>query len=369
MINDDHSKDNVKKVLRQIDLALANKGIGGHQERLLRIYKTVMAVEKHSNCFVSKFQGEDEKEEHANFFRTFDEVNKPSLNLHTDLQTKKVEFEFEDADPKKKNFKIGMDELLTYVENELGITTIEDSSDDGGKKDEKDTNNNVDKKKLRNKELDKKFFNIELKLRAFIKENETYDIFSKSAFKSFIEDQRLKTPGSMKSKGKELTSPITYNFFKEKEVIEVCQKRYSLNQQHLKNNLDKFSQGINPDHHQPKFLTNDKFKTSQVNKDKKVGEMAKISKFIPDDDDEDCIKENRDEDLVTPKLESKHSFNFKRGSIFADEKAFSKDNEHFLYNEKEEDDDQSDISSPTKSFTRSPAKSPGKRDVNVKFNI
>ena len=119
MINDDDSKDNVKKVLRQIDLALANKGIGGHQERLLRIYKTVMAVEKHSNCFVSKFQGEDRKEEHGNSFRTFDEVNKPSLNLHTDLHTKKVEFEFEDADPKKKNFKIGMDELLTFVENEL----------------------------------------------------------------------------------------------------------------------------------------------------------------------------------------------------------------------------------------------------------
>ena len=357
----DPSKDNVKKVLKQIDLALAKKGIIGHQERLLRIYKTVMAVEKHSNCFVSRFQGENgnENENQDNYFRTFDEVNKPSLNLHTDRESKKVEFEFEDVDPNKKSLKIGMDELLLYVENELGVkdNLISDSSDDCGK--ETDSSLDKDGKKQRNKELDKKFFNIELKLRTFIKENESYDIFSKSSFKSFVEDQRLKTPCSMKgSKGKDIFSPLplSYNFFKEKEVIEVCQKRFSLNQNLLRNRLDKFSQGftqdVNKESNTPKFGTNVDFKAPTYSAIKKEeGEKGKISKFCVDDD---IVNEDiKGEDLVTPKLPLKHSFSIeKRGSIFSDEKAFSKDNIRFNLQAPyvEDDDDQSDISSPIKSF-------------------
>ncbi len=107
-----------------------------------------------------------------------------------------------------------MDDLLSYVKGEIGLNHNDsDSSGDG-----KETDSSIlkqDEKTSRNKELEKKFFNIELKLRTFIKENEAYDIISKSNFQSFINDQRLKTPCSNKNKGKELTSPITYNLFQK----------------------------------------------------------------------------------------------------------------------------------------------------------
>ena len=241
------SKENIKRVLKQIDASLAKKGIAGHQERLLRIYKTVMAVEKHSNCFVSKFLGAGDNENDIETFRTFEEVNKPSVELHMDNQTNKIELEIEDEDPKKKNFKVNMDDLLSFVEHELGMNSSESSDDGTTKNDKKKTENEV---KSRNKEIEKKFFNIELKLRSFIRESEDYDIFSKSSFKSFVNDKRLLTPGSIKSAGKEakspvVFSPVSHNFFKDKEAFDINLKRHSHNHNMLKNSLNKFSIAMN----------------------------------------------------------------------------------------------------------------------------
>ncbi len=352
------SKENVKKVLKQIDIALATRGILGHQERMMRIYKTVMAVEKHSNCFVSKFLGDGENET-PQYMRTFEEVNKPSVNLLTDPKTKKLEFEFEDDDPLKKNFKVSIDELLTYVEGELGLTQISDSSDGGV---DTDCSNHINKEKKRKKELEKKFNNIELKLRAFIKENETYDIFSESAFKNFIEDQRLKTPGSNKSKNKEQTTKISYNFFKEKEVIDVCQKRYSYNPDQLKDSLNNFAIKRTDS----KFATYSQFKDCIPNSAGKEVENLKpthVSKFCPYMED----LEGKEEEKISPKKSHEHTFSIeKRGSIFKN-RVFRKETFEFIgITEKESDDDleQSDISFV--SIENSPIKSPRKKESDKK---
>jgi hypothetical protein len=366
MDNTEVSKENVKNVLLKIDKALAKRGIEIHQERLMRIYKTVNAVEKHSNCFVSKFQIEDDGHDSDELhFRTFEEVNKPSLNLLTDLETKKVQFEFEDEDPKKTGFKIGMEELLAYVEDELGFNGGQDSDSSSGDKNTDSSQIGKDDKIPRNKEIDKRFHNIELKLRSFIKENETYDIFSKATFKSFVDDQRLKTPGSLKSKGKEFTTPITYNFFEEKDVIEVCQKRWSQNQQTLKNNLEKFAKGLDKEDLTTgsKFATNINFKArdSTVGKPKGDGKHNSISKFCADfGDNINVLGEDGVEKNSFPKLKH-HSFTIeKRGSIFTDMANRIEDVLGIQEKHSEDEDERSENSSPNKSPRSDNSTSPRK---------
>lgn len=310
------SKENVKKVLKQIDAALAKKGIAGHQERLLRIYKTVMAVEKHSNCFVSKFFGAGDNENDIESFRTFEEV-KPSVEVHMDNETKKIQLEFEDDDPKNKNFKVNMDDLLSFVEHELGMSHSE-SSDDGTDTTKNDKKKTDDETKSKNREIEKKFFNIELKLRAFIRESEDYDIFSKSSFKSFVNDKRLLTPGSNKSAGKDVKSPsvfspVSHNFFKDKEAFDINLKRHSHNHNMLKNSLNKFSLAM-ANRENEDTITKSSLNLKSNTKSKKAENHTQISKFNVNQEDSENEDSNTDN-----KSPIKHSFSInKRGSIFQD---------------------------------------------------
>jgi len=339
MLNTIDSKDNVKKVLKQIDIALSKKGIAGHQERLLRIYKTVSAIEKHSNCFVSKFyeSGEDENE---NYFRTFEEVNKLSLKVSDD-KADKVEFEFEDDDPKKNHFKVSMDDLLTFVEKELGVNHS-DSSDDNDKTDSSigvdkfEPKKDEDKEKAKTKEIQKKFLNIELKLRSFIRENEVYDIFSKSSFKSFVDDKRFKTPTSNKSNKSKViegTSPVAFNFFKEEELNK--KYRYSHDPNQLTNSLHNFH-NQNRDEKHKTVKTTFNFQLNKMSNPTTSSQFNQISKFCPDEDD--VVHSDS-------QVETKHAFVIKRGSIFKDIPSYTKEDIEEILEQHSDGDEKSELSS------------------------
>jgi len=333
------SKENIKKILQLIDQELSKKqGFKDHQKRMLRIYKAVSSVEKHRNCFVSNFQDDEDDEKEVNlstntekFYRTFEEEIKPSVNIHTDEENK-MEFEFEDVDPDKESFKVHMDELNSFIETELRLENS-DSSDDTHS-----GNSQKDKKKARSRrsrEIGCNFFNIELKLRMFLKQTETYNILTKEKYDNFINDLRLKSSMSQKNnESKATVSPnkLLFNFFKEKVPLEILKKRYSLNQDLLTKKLFQDVNEIKAIPKKNKFSTNDTFKQSSIStsKDKKGGESI-VSKFCPDlEDDEENEEKNKvnivkdEEDLVTPKIHppklNRDSLE-KRGSIFDD--AFS----------------------------------------------
>ena len=323
------SKENIKKILQLIDQELSKKqGFKDHQKRMLRIYKAVSSVEKHRNCFVSNFQDDedDEKEENLStntekFYRTFEEEIKPSVNIHTDEENK-MEFEFEDVDPDRESFKVHMDELNSFIETELRLEN-NDSSDDTNS-----GNSQKDKKKARSREIGCNFFNIELKLRMFLKQTETYNILTKEKYDNFINDKRLKSSMSQKNKESKATvSPIKllYNFFKEKVPLEILKKRYSLNPDLLKKKSFEDVNEIKAIPKKSKIASNDNFKLSSIStsKDKKGGESI-VLKFCPDledlEDNEEIIKVNiveDEEDLVTPKIHPPTLNSLeKRGSIF-----------------------------------------------------
>lgn len=382
--NTSKSRENVKKVLKKIDEALLKKGIGSHQERLLRIYKAVSAIERHQNCFVSKFpvdEGETHKTLDPNeLFNNIEESYKPSVVLNEDEITHKVEFNFKDDDPKKENFKINMDELLTFVENELGMNGNNTSDTD----EDKETDSSVketDEAKTRKKEIAGKFNNIELKLRTFIKEHEAYNIFTESGMKSIR--SFMQTPQSQKSK--EITSPITFNFFQEEDVKAFVGKRNSHNPDTLRNDLIKLNEGLDKDATKPKFNSNAQFKT----KPKKQEIVVKrFCANFEDEDDYNCIIEKIGEECtpkVTPKmgLIKQHSFSIeKRGSIF-DNKGFKPEEinalEEIYDNDEMSQSDLSSVQSPDVRRLESPIKgmrfgsplirleSPKKQDKNDIF--
>jgi len=362
----DNSKENVKMVLKQIDDALTKIGVLGHQERMLRIYKTFMATEKHSECYVSKFQYEETKEENQTFM-TFNKGT-PSLILYTDNQTKKVEFELDEDDPKKKKFIISLDELVNFIETTLANS--QDSSDEG-----KETDSlliKTEEEKSKKRELNKKFFSIELKLRSFIRESD--DILNKSNFNFFINDQRLQTPPdfqsiksnhSKKSMGNEMRSPITHNFFKEKEyleILEIQKKRKSQNHYVLKNDLAKFTQEVVV-RKSSKVKSNENFKTSS-----KKGEEAskKIRIFNPEFEDE-AEKEIVEEKFAEVEYPSELKNDEKpRGSIFQD-KSLQLNIMELAENETNPDEDFFSENSPI-SPTKTPCSKKNDEQIARKFD-
>jgi len=369
----DNIKENVKMVLKQIDDALTKIGVLGHQERMLRIYKTFMATEKHSECYVSKFQDEETKfqdEETKEENQTFMTFNKgtPALILYTDNQTKKVEFELDEDDPKKKKFILSLDELVGFIETTLANS--QDSSDDGKEADSSLIKTEEEKSKKR--ELNKKFFSIELKLRSFIRESD--DILNKSNFNSFINDQRLQTPPdfqsiksnhSKKSMGNEMKSPITHNFFKEKEyleILEIQKKRKSQNHYVLKNDLAKFTQEVVV-RKSSKAKSNENFKTSS-----KKGEEAskKIRIFNPEFEDE-AGKEIVEEKFAEVEYPSEFKNDEKpRGSIFQD-KSLQLNIMELAENETNPDEDFFSENSPI-SPTKTPCSKKNDEQIARKFD-
>lgn len=53
------SNQNILKVLRKMDDVLHRYGINHYQERIHRIHKVLLSIERHSNCSVSNFSLEN----------------------------------------------------------------------------------------------------------------------------------------------------------------------------------------------------------------------------------------------------------------------------------------------------------------------
>ena len=49
------SNDKILKVLKKMDDVLHRHGINHYQERIHRIHKVLLSIERHSNCYVSNF--------------------------------------------------------------------------------------------------------------------------------------------------------------------------------------------------------------------------------------------------------------------------------------------------------------------------
>lgn len=49
------SNQKILKVLRKMDDVLHRYGINHYQERLHRIHKVLLSIERHSNCYVTDF--------------------------------------------------------------------------------------------------------------------------------------------------------------------------------------------------------------------------------------------------------------------------------------------------------------------------
>jgi len=113
-----------------------------------------------------------------------------------------------------------MDDLLGYIENELSMNKIGKECESSPLSSDSEE---IDEK---GGKVSRHIFNIELKLRAYLKENQTKkELFEKENFDSFLNDSKLKTPLS-----KIVTTPSTplliKNFFEDVEVVEY--KRHSL---------------------------------------------------------------------------------------------------------------------------------------------
>ena len=89
------------------------------------------------------------------------------------------------------------------------------------------TQENENPLKILNREnIKNKFFNIELKLRTYLKEFQ--NIFESHTFDSFLNEDKLRTPISYQT-AKLATPSIIKNFFEDKEVIEITKKRSATN--------------------------------------------------------------------------------------------------------------------------------------------
>lgn len=54
-MSSNNRNEKILRVLKKMDDVLNRYGINHYQERIHRIHKVLLSIEKHSNCFVSKF--------------------------------------------------------------------------------------------------------------------------------------------------------------------------------------------------------------------------------------------------------------------------------------------------------------------------
>jgi hypothetical protein len=136
-------------------------------------------------------------------------------------------------------YKLELDDLFKFIEDELNLRSllsVEDStlysssSSEEEEEDEKvkapdNKNTKTVKKVFKKDNMQKKFFNIELRLRAYLKEQ---SIFKTPVFDSFLNESKLRTPISKMSPAKLTLPAIIKNFFEDRAIIEEAKKRYSV---------------------------------------------------------------------------------------------------------------------------------------------
>lgn len=199
--------------LKKLDGYLAKFGLQHYQERLHLIAKTIRSIEAHADCYVSDFTLDE------NIEVPLEKLYQDHLNYQSEYLTVKTDgkVEFPTADS-KDNFTCEFTDLLSFMEDELKVEKAvnnlklnEESSDEGdeGETEDKSNNTSTNEVKLNSNskiksltkkntdpqaEMRKKFFNIEIKLRAFIKQQQQNDLIKGENFESFVNQLKLKTP-------------------------------------------------------------------------------------------------------------------------------------------------------------------------------
>jgi len=211
-----------------------------YQERFHRISKTIKSIEAHADCYVSNFS----LEKNEIFGLNSENNNYQTEYINIDTKKGTLDFLNESDKEKKENFKLDFQELLNFMENELEIKKAIDINqlDITKSNTSSDSENEVKSKNNSKKINDKNFFNIEIKLRAFIKQQQKYnELFDGTDFTSFMEQLRLKTPLKNQTPIKPAPSFIK-NFFQESKIDmeNIKKKRSTMAAEQLKKNLNKF---------------------------------------------------------------------------------------------------------------------------------
>ena len=272
--------ENTKKLkgalMKLNNILSCNQELQNHQERIHRIAKTINSIEAHSNSYVSEFNLEGCEQ-----ILPFDSLYKQHINYQSEYVTvseDKVEFIHE-------NFSLNLEELLKFMENELllkNASSINKEEIDISSDDEEVTSSSsqellfiktIKKAKDPEKEIKKKFFNIELKLRAFIKQQEKNQMLYGENFESFVNQIKLQTPQIKNLEIKPNPSFIK-NFFNEsvKDMDEIRKKRISMIDNSLKTILGRVDN--------EKIIKSEKTKNFTKIIDKKVSDFNIIQETV-----------------------------------------------------------------------------------------
>lgn len=232
------TNDKIIRILKRMDDVLYKNSFFQYQERIHRIYKTLISIERHEGCFVSNFNpdGENQEEFTAHYIQTQESEIANSLSVTEQEGNIQIEEE-------QKEYKYELSGLFDFIEDELNfksLVSIEDSTVYSSSDEEKslDMENSQEKKpkpKQIKEKMQKNFFNIELRLRAYLKEQE---LFKKYSFESILNDSKLKTPVSKMDSSRNGLPAIRRNFFEDKAILEAAKKRYSVREE-LRNQIEK----------------------------------------------------------------------------------------------------------------------------------
>lgn len=221
--------DKFINALKKLDDILTAKGHEHYQERIHRIAKTIRSIEAHSFCFVSDFSLEDNPLSGLQQFSNLSEQNFCNQLEYMTINEKGNTFEFNESG-NKMNFEIN--DLLSFMESQLDMDgLIDNKAYEESSSDEEDTSHKTQSSGINNtrtintqKEFRKRFFNIELKLRAFLKQQQQNKLIDKDNFSSFMDQLRLRTPLT-KNPPKPTPSFIRNFFIESKEEIEKMKKK------------------------------------------------------------------------------------------------------------------------------------------------
>ena len=293
------TNDKIIRILKRMDDVLYKNSFFQYQERIHRIYKTLISIERHEGCFVSNFNpdGENQEEFTVHYIQTQETEIANSLSVTEQEGNIQIEEE-------QKEYKYELGSILDFIEDELNLKSLV-SVEDSTVYSSSDEENSLDMENLEEKKskpyptkgkMQKNFFNIELRLRAYLKEQE---LFKKYSFESILNDSKLKTPVSKMDSSRSVLPAIRRNFFEDKAILEAANKRYSLREE-LRSQIEKLGKL----EHNIKYKSNvDEMKISS-NRDKS---SSNVSSFSLNTNDVDNISSE------------KNSLNLvKRGSILRD---------------------------------------------------
>jgi hypothetical protein len=364
MINIKMNKTNNKiiRVLRKIDDIMTKYGYNHYQERIHRIYKTLLSIERDAECFVSNFSIDGDQSTTTQENQDINQIY--SSNYVTASYDKDNNEIIKLDEGNNKMEKVELEDVLNFIEDELkmkendkeGSTTVfsSESSEevlDSNSKEDLSEEKTENKKKLNNKNknnLQKKISKIELLLRDYIKEEvNKNEHFNRNNFDSFLNDSSLsktKTPLSKMTPFKNISPIKIKNFFEDKSVIEYAKKRYSVNELKLpilsnfkKEKKDKLKC----------YSTMDKVAINN-NNNTTENQSQNISNFSVD------FSNSSNNEISTSNIDhGNNNLNFKRGSIFKDRYMFNEqefNNIEEEINENKEKDEEDENHSLENSF-------------------